>query len=235
MSQTAIAGSPNILVYSKTNGYRHASIPTAIKTIQKMAGKNNWDVTATEDSTFFTPNNLEAFDLIVFVSPTGDILNRDQEKAVEQFVEGGKSLLTIHAGTDAEFDWPWYMNAIGAKFLGHPPTQKAQVIIEDRNNPSTKCFPDSVWEAEDEWYSFTTNPRDKVHVLISIDENSYDVDDNRWFAGAKQRMGDHPLVWYKMVGKGLVYQSAFGHTDAMYSNPVYICHLKGAIKWLTKE
>jgi type 1 glutamine amidotransferase len=43
-------------------------------------------------------------------------------------------------------------------------------------------------------------------------------------------MGDHPLVWYQQIGKGVVFQSAFGHPDALYSDPVYRAHLAGAIE-----
>jgi hypothetical protein len=70
-----------------------------------------------------------------------------------------------------------------------------------------------------------------VHVLISVDESTYAVDDNRWFAGVKQRMGDHPLVWYSQHEKGRVFQTALGHTEEMWADPLYRAHLKGAIEW----
>lgn len=224
----------NILVYSKTDGYRHESIPRGIQTIQELALENAWKVFATEDSNHLNAEHLKPFDLIIFLSTIGNILNDEQQEAVAQFVESGKGLLTIHSGTITEPDWPWYQQAIGAKFVGHPPTQKGTVIIENREHPSTRHFPSGQWETTDEWYSFDTNPRGQVTVLISIDENSYDVDDNRWFEGAKQRMGDHPLVWYQEVGKGLVFQSAFGHPDALYADSVYRSHLVGAIKATAK-
>jgi uncharacterized protein len=219
-----------IIVFSKTDGYRHESIPTGIKTIQELALENGWEVFATEDSNHFDAEHLKQYDLIIFLSTIGNILNDEQQQAVEQFVESGKGLLTIHSGTITEPDWPWYQQAIGARFSGHPPTQKGTVLIENREHPSTRHFPSDTWETTDEWYSFTTNPREQVTVLISIDESSYNVDDNSWFEGVNQRMGDHPLVWYQRIGKGLVFQSAFGHPDALYSDPVYRAHLVGAIE-----
>jgi hypothetical protein len=66
---------------------------------------------------------------------------------------------------------------------------------------------------------------------MSIDENSYEVDDNRWFEGVEQRMGDHPLVWYKKVGKGRVFQTALGHESELYQNKLFQKHLIGAIEW----
>ncbi len=222
----------NLLVFSYTNGYYHESIPTAVNALQTLANENQWQITVSQDSSFMTPKNLKPFDLLILVSPTGDLFNAPQQKAIERFVEKGKALLTIHSGTDVEFEWSWYMNAIAAKFIGHPPTQKATVIIEDFDHPSTAFFPDSTWEVVDEWYSFEQNPRDDVHVLMSVNEDSYRVDENLWFGDENLRMGYHPLVWYKNVGKGVVYQSALGHTHKLYKNPLYLAHLKGAIEWL---
>lgn len=227
------AKDPNIIVFTKTNGFEHECIPAAVAAIEKLSLANNWNIIITNQDTIFNHKQLQSIDLIILVSPTGDIFNAEAEKAIEQFVErDGKNLLTVHSGTDAEYDWQWYQNAIGARFMGHPPVQKGTIIIEDRNNPSTAIFPDDTWMAEDEWYSFFSNPRDKVHVLISMDESSYDVDNNPWFPGKKLRMNDHPLVWYKELGEGIVYQSALGHPIEMYSNPIYLKHLKGAIDWL---
>jgi type 1 glutamine amidotransferase len=162
---------------------------------------------------------------------TKTIFTPQEKAAIEGFVKGGKGLLTIHTGADTEYDWPWYNRQLGVKFLGHPPAQKARLVIEDRNHPATSFFPSSEWVTTDEWYSFNRDPRPDVHVLMSIDESSYNVDDNRWFAGVKQRMGDHPLVWYTQNEKGRVFQTALGHTEEMWADPLYRAHLKGAIEW----
>lgn len=220
-----------ILVFSKTAGYRHESIPAGLKALNEIAGNQGWKITATEDSALFSPSVLDSVDLVVFLSTSGDVLGEVQENALQQFVESGGGLLTIHSGTDTEYGWDWYQKAIGAHFTGHPPVQKATIVVEDREHPATKHFPASTWETEDEWYSFNHNPREDVHVLISIDESTYDVDDNRWFDGVVQRMGDHPLVWYKKVGKGIVFQSALGHTDEMYADTLYRKHLIGMIEF----
>ncbi len=230
-SVTANNKALKIVVFSKTIGYRHESIPTGIATLKELAADNGWQITATEDSTMFTPNNLKQYNLIIFLCAGLHVLNTDEQKAIENFVESGKGLLTIHTGAWAEPEWKWYHQALGTTFVAHPPAQKAKVIFEDRTNPATACFRDSVWETEDEWYSFTVDPRKEVHVLARVDENSYNVDDDRWFKGAHLRMGDHPIVWCKNVGKGRVFQTAFGHSKEKYSDPLFRQHLVGAIKW----
>lgn len=220
-----------LVVFSKTAGYRHEVIPIAVKTFESLAETNGWNMVHTEDSLFFSTRNLDSLQVVVFLHTTGDILGPEQQTALKTFVNNGGGLVTVHSGTITENDWPWFVRAVGAKFTGHPPVQKGKLLIEDRHHPATSFLPDSVWIIEDEWYSFDRNPREDVNVLISIDESSYGVDDNRWFERAEQRMGDHPLVWTKAVGKGRVFQSALGHPEKLYSDSLFIRHLEGAVRW----
>ena len=221
----------NIAVTTQTEGFRHDNIPVAVNAIKNLAKENNWQIYHTEDPLFFTKDNLDTLDLIIFLQTTGNIFDDDQKQAIEHFVEQGGGLLTIHTGTVTENNWVWYIDNLGAVFVGHPPVQKGKLIIEDRNHPSTAFFPDSIWVIEDEWYFFDRNPREDVHVLISIDEFSYDVDYNEWFDGVNHLKGDHPLVWYKHVGQGIIFQTALGHPIELYSDSLFIKHLKGAILW----
>ena len=52
---------PAVLVFSKTNGYRHASIPVGIAAIKAMGVANKFTVDATEDSLAFTDENLSKY------------------------------------------------------------------------------------------------------------------------------------------------------------------------------
>lgn len=221
----------NIVVTTQTEGFRHDNIPVAVDALQKLAAKSNWQLHHTEDPLYFSKSSLDTIDLIIFLQTSGDIFADVQKQAIELFVENGGGLLTIHTGTVTENQWEWYIDNLGAVFIGHPPVQEGRLIIEDRSHPATSFFPDSIWIIEDEWYSFDRNPREQVNVLISIDESSYDVDNNEWFEGANQRMGDHPLVWYRHAGEGRIFQTALGHPEQLYSDPLFINHIKGAILW----
>lgn len=221
----------DLLVFSKTNGYRHEAIPDGLNALNALAKSEGWTIEATEDSTVFTVENLKRFDVVVFLLTAGDVLDENGQKALSDRVEEGGGLVTIHGGTATENNWLWFVDAVGAIFVGHPPVQEGKLMIENFDHPATAFFPDAEWVIEDEWYSFDRNPRADVDVLISIDESSYDVDDNRWFEGANQRMGDHPLVWSKSVGKGRVFQSALGHVPELYSDTLFVQHLRGGIWW----
>ena len=77
---------PRVLVFSKTAGYRHSSIPSGKAAIQKLGRENNFDVDVTEDASYFTEDNLKKYAAIIFLNTTGDVLNNEQEIAVERFI-----------------------------------------------------------------------------------------------------------------------------------------------------
>lgn len=222
----------NILAFTKTVGYRHASIPEAIKAFADMANEYNWTVTFTEDNEFFTPAILDRMDVVVFLMSTGDVFNDEQQDAFKAFIQGGGGFFGVHSGgTDTEYEWDWYCKMIGAHFSAHPPVCDCKLIIEDPNHPATRCFESDVVLWNDEIYSFDKNPRKEVDVLVSVDENSYDTDINPWFEGKKIAMGDHPLVWCREFEGGRVIQTALGHEDEKYRDPIFRKHLAGGVHW----
>ncbi len=221
----------NILVFSRTTGFRHDSIPAGVACLKAMAERNGWGVTCTEDPSVFSDAALGGFDVSVWLMTTGDVLDAAQQEAFVRFVRSGKGFVGVHSATITETDWPWFVDLAGAKFIGHPPTQKGRLVVEDRDHPAIPAAMPNPWEREEEWYSFDRNPRNRVRVLASVDESSYDVDDNQWFPGVKQRMGDHPLVWCHEYDGGRAFQTALGHTVESYTDPVFVAHLEGAIRW----
>lgn len=215
---------PAVLIFSKTNGYRHQSIPAGIAAIKKLGAENNFSVDATEDSLAFTPENLAKYDAIIFLNPTQNVLGDEQQQAMENYIKKGGGFVGIHAATDCEYDWPWYVKMVGASFLSHPEQQVAKIRVIDKNNESTKHLPDP-WERKDEWYNFK-NMNPDVHVLLKIDETSY--------KGGKN--GDnHPVAWYHDYDGGRAFYTELGHTDESYVEPAYLRHLLGGIKYAIKK
>jgi type 1 glutamine amidotransferase len=224
-----------VLVFTKTIGYRHEAIPEAIKTFAELGEKNNWSITFTGDSTLFTDDFLRRFKVVVFLLTGGDILNEEQQIAFQRYIRSGGGLVTVHTGTYTLMNWPWFNGLIGGRFTAHPPEQEATLIIEDRNHPATDFLPDSVWKWKDEWYSFDNNPRGYAHVLISVREDTYDIEDDRWFKGINMRMGDHPVVWCHENEGGRVFQTALGHSAEAYRDSLFRQHLKGAVEWAGRK
>ena len=83
----ALVGPYQVLVFSKTAGFRHDSIPAGITAIQQLGAANGFTVTATEDPTQFTDANLAQFDVVVFLSTTSDVLDDAQQTAFEHYIE----------------------------------------------------------------------------------------------------------------------------------------------------
>lgn len=223
-----IAGAQTIrlLAYSKTNGYRHKSIPAAKEALTMLAKDNNWEITFTEDSLSFNDyKSLKKYDAIVFVMTTGKIFDSVEEHSFEKYLEKGGGLLTLHTGTDCEQHWDWYMKTIGAQFKGHPKQQKARFVVVDSTHQATKLLPKE-WIALDELYNFAAPVSVDEHPLIEVDETSY--------TGGTMN-GKHPLVWWQQVKKGRLLQSAIGHTDDFYKDPKMLQFIKGAVLWVAKK
>ena len=213
-----------VLIFSKTNGFRHSSIPFGIAAIKKLGAENNFDVDATEDYLAFNAENLKKYSTVIFLSTTGKVFGPDEEKALQQFIRQGGGFVGIHAATDCEYDWQWYGDLVGGYFKSHPKQQTAKFIVVDKNHPSTKDLPD-VWERFDELYNFKyLNPN--VAVLIKIDEKSYKGGENG---------KNHPMAWYHEYEGGRAFYTELGHTDESYSEPNYLKHILGGILWVSEK
>lgn len=223
----------NILVFSKTVGFRHNSISSGIKMISELGQKENWIVSCTENSDLFTTNFLNKMDVVVFLNPTQDVFDDKQQKALEEFIKSGKGFVGIHAATDCEYDWSWYGGLTGAYFRTHPPAQEGTVIIESTDHPAMEPFTGmATYITFDEWYSFKANPRDNanIHVLASLDESSIKKAKNdEW------KMGDHPLIWYQEYEGTRSFYTVFGHTPEAFEDENVQKHIAAAINWAARR
>ena len=138
-SNAPIITGARILVFSKTVGWRHDSIPAGIAAFEKLAKEQQFSVVATEDAALFTDAELSQFNAIVFLNTTLNVLDENQELAMERFIQAGGGFVGIHAAADTEWegDWFWYRNLVGAVFKDHPSTpsnvQQATVNFTDKN------------------------------------------------------------------------------------------------------
>jgi type 1 glutamine amidotransferase len=217
------AGDPayEILVFSRTAGFRHSSIDDGIAAIRALGAANNFTVDATEDAQAFTSANLAQYKAVVFLSTTGDVLNTTQQTAFEKYIQGGGGYVGVHAAADTEYDWPFYEGLAGALFRSHPAVQPATVEVEDRAHDATAHL-GRTWQRTDEWYDYRTNPRTTARVLASLDESSY---------SGGTMAGDHPIAWCKDYQGGRAFYTGGGHTDESYSESAFRRHILGGIRW----
>lgn len=209
-----------MLVFSKTAGFRHSSIPVGKTAIMKLGEQNNFEVDTTENADWLNEDTLKKYSAVIFLNTTENVLNYRQEAAFERYIQAGGGFMGIHAATDTEYDWGWYGRMVGGYFVSHPKTQKAKLNVVDRSHISTKHLPET-WIRTDEWYNF--NKLDSnVKVLIKIDEKSYEGGSN----------GDnHPMAWYHDYDGGRAFYTELGHTEESYSDSLYLQHILGGIQY----
>lgn len=210
-----------LLVFSKTEGFRHQSIPAGIEALKKMGQEQGFSITATEDAGYFTDQKLGEFDAVVFLNTTGDILDDAQQAAFEKYIRAGRGFVGIHSATDTEYDWPWYGQLVGAYFKSHPPTTKGRLKVVSHDHPSTEGLPGE-FSRRDEWYNFKRNPSpDTVNILVTIDETSYGDGKNK----------SHPVTWYHEFDGGRAFYTIMGHTPESFSEPIVLKHILGGIRY----
>jgi type 1 glutamine amidotransferase len=230
---------PAILVFSKTNGFRHEeAIPAANALFAKLATQQGWGCFQTENGAVFNHDDLSRFDAVVFNNVSGDVFTAGQRAAFEKFLKEGGGFVGVHgSGGDMTYNWRWYVeDVIGAQFKGHPmfpQFQQAKVRIEDRSHAATREMP-AEWVRTDEWYSFEKSPRrEGYNILAALDEKSYEP---KGLFGKDLSMGeDHPIMWWHCVGRGRVFYSALGHQGEAYAEPQHVAMLLGAVTWALRR
>lgn len=237
----ASLGSPAVLVFSKTNGFRHVEgIEGGGRALAAIAVDKQWEVYATENGAVFNDDHLARFDVVVFLSASGDMLSASQEQAFQRWLEAGGGWLGIHAAGDGSHaGWQWYMdNLIGAKFTAHPMNpqfQSASVAVEASEHPVMLDLP-ATWNHVEEWYSWEDSPRERgFTILATVDENSYTPVQN--FMGKENdlRMGDHSIMWSNCVGQGRSVYTAMGHKADAFDNQDFRRILENSLVWLVGE
>jgi len=166
---------------------------------------------------------------MVWLHTSGEVLEPEHRVAVERWVEAGGGYAGLHGASDAEREWPFYERLVGARFRYHPSDQRqnAVLIVEDQAHPSTRAMP-LRWEWEDEWYVHETNPRANNHVLLTVDESTYDCEEEAMGA-------DHPIAWSGQVGLARTWYSALGHHAESYADPVFRAHVWGGVESVLKS
>lgn len=211
-----------ILVFSKTHGYRHATIENGKEMFLRLGDLNNFKVDTTERTSYFVDDSLKNYSAIVFLSNTGEILDYAQQSALKRYVESGGGVMGIHGASGAEYNWEWYGSLMGARFESHPEElQTGEIIVVDKNDPITRGLP-TQWAFKEEWYNFESiSPH--IHVLATLNESSYQ--------GGKH--GDnHPIFWKQEFNGGRSFYTALGHRPEAYRDSLFISHILGGLNYV---
>ncbi len=212
---------PSILVFTRTLGWRHDSIPQAVDTLRGLAAQAGFDVVHSEDPTLFDDGTLPAFQAVVFANTTGEVLDAAQRAAFERYIGTGGGFMGVHSAADTGKTWSWYGDLVGAWFKNHPPgLQTTDVRFEPGRGPDGL----QRWRVTDELYNYRRNPRPAVDVIASVEESGYE-------GGT---MGaDHPIAWCHDAAGGRAWYTGLGHAQALYADPVFRAHLLRGLRYAT--
>jgi len=212
-----------ILVFSKTEGWVHASIPAGKQAIMEMGLREGFQVDTSENANVFNQEDLSQYSAVIFLNTTEDILNYQQQSHFERYIQAGGGFVGIHAAADTEYHWPWYGKLVGAYFDSHPNdpnVREATCDVIDHGHIASDSLPDS-FQKIDEFYNYK-NINPNLNVLVTLDESTYEGGTNGAF---------HPITWYHEYDGGRAFYTGFGHTDETYSEPEFLKILSGGIAY----
>lgn len=225
---TAASAAPaakKVLIFSHTTGYRHAAIAPGAAALARLVRAQGMEPVASEAPEAF--DDLSGYAAIVLLSSTTDRKKPESEwlvgarrDSLQRFVRGGGGIVAIHAAADSHYHWPWYTRMIGGRFASHPPgTPKGTLRRMTTAHPATRALPER-FERRDEWYYFDDHDAD-AKLLVTLDPGSI---------GAKD-VNPKPVAWSKPFEGGRVFYTAMGHTAESYSEPLFLAHVAGGLRW----
>lgn len=247
-----------LLVFSRTRGFRHSSIPAGQHAIRLLGEKTGaWEATVTEDESHFEPEKLKDFHAVLMLNTTGPVFSTDEKKwegnparaelkaaddaraerlkkSLADFISNGGGLAGIHSATDTLYDMPAYGEIIGGYFDGHPWNAGDTVTVEvrDPEHPLNRPFREDgrTFEIKDEIYQLKNWEASRQHGLLGLylGENSK-TDMTK--GGIKRTDGDFPISWVRNYGKGRVFYCSLGHNEHIYWTPKVLQHYLGGIQF----
>jgi uncharacterized protein len=220
-----------ILIFTKTNSYRHDSIPAAAAAIEKLVRARGWSAYATDNAAVFNSAQLARFDAIVFASATGDLFTPEQRTAFQKYLADGHGFVGLHGAGDGSHP-DWYQAILGyGGYTGHPGGAdhfQTGTLIVDRSHASTRHLPQH-WRWTEEYYAYSMPPRADAHVLARLDETGMRLE-------PKHRMGEnHALIWWRCEGKARIFYSALGHKPEAFTDRAHLAMVDGAIAWAARK
>lgn len=228
---------PTVLIYTHNGptadgkkGYVHDNIASCVKAIEKLGAEYGFKTAVSDDPSIFTESSFKKYSAIIFANSNNKAFDtEEQRKAFQDFIHHGGGFVGIHSATGSERDWPWFWKLIGGSFAWHAPLQKFTIQIVDTNHPASSFFTSKTWDWEDEFYTVKEQPKD-IHVLLAGNIKP--------LKGVGEKAANLPdlipLAWYHEFEGGRSFYTALGHKKEYYSDPMYLKHLAGGIRWALK-
>ena len=227
----------------------HPSAPHCALAVAALGEKTGaFQATITSDPRAFAPERLAAYDAIVLANvylesklyktprdlrPQEKPVFEARQKALLDFVRGGKGLVALHNAACPALDWPEYNRMVGGTHFGHAwfSHQGVPIKLDDPSSPLNAPFGGKGFTINDDIYVFTAPySRAALHVLLSVDTAKAPPS-----MTADRADGDYPVSWIKTYGQGRVFYTVLGHEAATFQNPKFLAHLLAGIQFATGD
>lgn len=235
----------SVLVFSRTTGFRHSSIPTGVECMKQMGEKTGlFAVTHSEDPAAFEADSLKKYDAVIFMNTTGEPLKSDEagaedrrKKALLDFVKSGKGLIGMHAATDTYKDWKEYTEMMGGAFESHPwgSGDTVKVRLVDAKHPVNAGFGGEAFTIKDEIYKFrpeTASPEGR-RMLLALDPDGTNMGKDS--KDGKPARDFYPIAWVSKFGEGRTFYCSLGHNEHVYATPAVLQHYLAGIQYALGE
>jgi len=162
-----------------------------------------------------SPERLAYYDaLLIYGNHT--TISPAQEKALLDFVEGGKGVVAIHSASEMFGGSEKYAALIGAQSKREGGAEFTPEIVQPAHPAMEGVKPFAAW---DESVVYTKqNTADRTVLMERADAN-----------------GRTPWTWVRTQGKGRVFYTAYGHDERTWSNPGFQTLLERGIVWSVAE
>lgn len=243
-----------LLVFSRTNGFRHASIATGKVLLEEMGRRTAaFEAVISDDLENFEKDKLATYDAVCFLSTTQSVFLpppkefeklSDEKKAAARerdarlkenlmsYVKSGGGFVGIHAATDTCYEWREYGKMINGYFDGHPWNADTMVSVKvepgQESHPLVAMFEGNNVEFKEEIYQLK-DPYDSkaVRMLLRLDTEKTDMTR----PGIKRTDGDFGIAWARDWDKGRVFYTSLGHNHEMFWHPKVVRHYLAGIQW----
>jgi type 1 glutamine amidotransferase len=200
--------------------------------LNQLAAENHFAVDYIQDTEKINDEFLSHYQLFIQLNYPPYRWTPTAQAAFIKYIEEGRGgwIGFHHAGLLGEFDgyqmWPWFSQFLGGiRYTNYIPTfVDGTITVEDKSHPAMKGVSSPFKVLHEEFYTWDKSPRPNVHVLASVDENSYTPD-------TKIKMGDHPAIWTNEHYKARNIYIFMGHHADLFENAAFTSIFKNAIFW----
>lgn len=231
-SQSAARARFRVVAIAESGGIHKPFVDAAKIWLAGESQRENFAVDYIESTSKIDDAFLSQYQLFIQLNYPPYGWTPSASAAFVRYIEQGKGgwVGFHHASLLGEFDgypmWPWFHDFMGgirwknyiASFVS------ATVNVEDPSHPAMRNLPASFIIKDEEWYTYDRSPRPNVHVLASVDENTY-------APSTSIKMGDHPVVWTNEHYKARNIYIFMGHRPEHFQNSNFTTLFHNAILW----